>query len=238
MSNARKSITMVAVLAALSSCLSCYGITIITAGDPWNSGSWAKDDGFMPDLHGVSTVSFGSDGGKDDNYINIHFTEGKGPGYTGLYTTDPNFISSLIGDPSRKDVSFRFKQDATSPVSDIGLYFRSNNGDLWIAGLTPSITAGWATYNYSLVNSLYAGSTAWTQETGSGSLSDDASRVGEFGVWFFGGDGQSIGVDYIQMSYTVPEPETVWLLMAALASLGITFRGRVGEAVRSVMKRS
>jgi len=140
-----------------------------------------------------------------------------------------------------RDVSFKFK-DISGEPAELGLYFASANGDKWGLALwtTPSTgqepTSAWTTYTVG----GFPLSANWYDLTGSAqaALATDMTDVAAFGLYLSGGNNQVFGLGDMQLSYTVPEPETVWLILAALASLGITCRSRIGNAARSFAKRS
>jgi hypothetical protein len=41
----------------------------------------------------------------------------------------------------------------------------------------------------------------------------------------------------MELTLVVPEPETVWMILIVLASLGLTFRGRLSEIAGMIKAR-
>ena len=63
-----------------------------------------------------------------------------------------------------------------------------------------------------------------------GVFADDWQSVTEFGLELWGANGGGADryrIDNFEITSAVPEPETVWMIMMVLASLGLTFRGRL-----------
>lgn len=109
------------------------------------------------------------------------------------------------------------------------------------------------TLNYNFTQPAPAGSTLYTAYiggasawTGSGTFALDFANVTEFGIQLLG------SVDATTHRYqldnflltgvyfnagAVPEPETVWMIVMVLASLGITFRRQLTDVVGQAMAR-
>jgi hypothetical protein len=62
--------------------------------------------------------------------------------------------------------------------------------------------------------------------------------VTEFGFEVAGGSYSGLQeYEISDVQFTVPEPETVWMILMVLASLGITFRSRLMELAGQVKAR-
>jgi len=142
------------------------------------------------------------------------------------------------------DLAVKFTFDPANVVPDIGngglgLYFVSGL-NLWnLNNVITPITTGPQTYT---INIGLASN--WTPAFGN--VADWASaftNITEFGFLVngpMGVDQQLYTFSDIQLTsqtLSVPEPETVWMIMMVLASLGLTFRSRIGELAGQVKAR-
>jgi len=129
---------------------------------------------------------------------------------------------------------------SVDPVA-LQFYFMSGAGDMWVAqGL--NLVAGPSTYTFNIGTSgnwLHSPffNTGMTWDTG-------FANVTEIGFEVFGQNGfvtQDYQFSNMEMgpvaSLSVPEPETVWMIMMVLASLALTFRSRLGELAGQVKAR-
>jgi len=116
------------------------------------------------------------------------------------------------------------------------LYFVGNgNQYIYSASLTQPVTNQLTHYSF-----LIGSATDWfgTNNT----FNADFNNVSQIGLQFY----ESLGASdsYIQLSnfelngqLQVPEPETVWMIVMVLASLAVTFRGRLSEMAGQVKAR-
>jgi hypothetical protein len=65
----------------------------------------------------------------------------------------------------------------------------------------------------------------------------DFASVDQFGIELIGSSGGLRRYDLDNFQFTVPEPETVWMILIVLASLGLTFRGRLSEIAGMIKAR-
>jgi hypothetical protein len=155
-------------------------------------------------------------------------------------TAQPYFV----GDYSARGganlaLTFTFNPVQVVPDSGNGglrLYF-VNEGRSWssVTSITPVLT-GPQTYN------VFIGSAAnWTPDGNyAASWGTDFQSIDSIGFLVTGPNGGTIQ-EYqfydMQLQLIVPEPETVWMIMMVLASLGLTFRGRLGGIAAQVKAR-
>jgi hypothetical protein len=73
--------------------------------------------------------------------------------------------------------------------------------------------------------------------TGADNFLADFASVDQFGIELIGSSGGLRRYDLDNFQFTVPEPETVWMILIVLASLGLTFRGRLSEIAGMIKAR-
>lgn len=193
-------------------------------------------------------------GGGSGGYLGLQFSSTLTPTpqdailYISSSTVSPTsgyqFTGNMLGAGGDLTISFKFNA-FNNPVNTSGglqLYFKGANlNSTWLYDLTALApqSPGWVTISTPL--SVYSGS-GWNvlnPGSGAGTYTDwqsDWANVSEFGFFIAKnnqyGTAPLFGLDDIVL--TVPEPETVWLIGMALASLAITFRGKVIHVVRAV----
>lgn len=162
------------------------------------------------------------------------------PGDSYQFTGDFGSIVGLYA-------SFKFRafNDPVNPTEGLQLYFKGATRT-WLYDVTlqaASTPPGWVTISAPL--GVYGGSGWSIWNFGVGTYSEwqtDFANVTEFGILVAKdpslGSTPLYGLDDVVLTQVVPEPETVWLLMAALASLAVTFRGRIGATVRRALNRA
>jgi hypothetical protein len=130
-------------------------------------------------------------------------------------------------------MTFRFLAETHAP-STMQMWFRSDASGaerIWSYNLSGPTTVGvWTWYSVPL-GTFGPG---WTLWSGSGSAQSDflldLTGVDWIGLRLVRNGSilaQNYGLDDVKLM--VPEPETIWLMIAALLSLGVTFRGRLSE---------
>ena len=236
---ARKRIALLGtVIVVLVLAGNSFAAPTIGSIETWDSGTagWVLDNRGNPNIAPLSNPS---------DYLQLTFQGGGSPRDAVMYTTTPGFIGNWYAMQSDFTVLFSIKAEQVAP-SSLGLYFHNANGNEWVYYLTPP-TAG-NTKAYSLATSLLSlkDYNQWqnlTLNVGAVDLAtwaSDFSSIDRFGIYLlenagFGSD-ESYALDNLRLM--VPEPESVWLIIAALASLGVTFRGKMRETVRGLIKRS
>lgn len=214
------------------------------------ANDWGIKSGFI----GGGTLQ--PSGGGAGGYLGVQFSSNAIPQDAILYvssntqspTNGYQFTGNMGGVFGDLAISFKFNA-FNNPVNSLGglqLYFKGANlNSTWIYDLTALSpqTPGWVTISTPL--NVYGGS-GWnvvSPGSGTGSLTDwqnDWSNVSEFGFLITKNNtfysGPVFGLDDIVL--TVPEPETVWLVLAALASLGLTFRSRIGDTLKGLVSRA
>ena len=219
-----------------------YGSPTIGASENWNGATDVRNWGL--DTFGNSagvTTALGSD------YLTLSLDPTAGGGgvssskegalYAGTGTHSADFTGNFLTYGSDLPVSFRFAALNSDP-SSLALYFQGG-GQTWLAYLDAPVgnNYNWVTYRVSVNNASW-GLTDGTDDSQTALLTD-LSSVTRFGVYVASSayeGSQQYALDDFTLS--VPEPDTVWLIAAALASLGITFRGKAGGFVRGVLKRA
>jgi len=148
----------------------------------------------------------------------------------------PNYIGNYAEAGNDLSLSFRFNAQDAQP-NTLALYFQSSSGNEWIYELnSPLPSDGWVNYRVPVNGVLWG---ILYQPNTSSSFYSDFSTVTRFGLYVitdpsFGGT-QNFGLDNFQL--VVPEPETVWLMIAAMLSMGVTFRGKLGSLAAQVRNR-
>jgi len=174
--------------------------------------------------------------------LQLTFTAGGPPRSAVMYTSNGNFIGSYFGQPADFAVHFTVAAYSATP-STLGLYFHNGNGNEWTYGLTTPPAGSMTAYSLSTALQDYNNWQNLTLISGNVDLATwqaDFSNIDRFGIYVLENSGfsgtETYGLDNLNLS--VPEPEAVWLILAALASLGVTFRGKVGETVRGLIARA
>ncbi|MEI6168184.1 MAG: hypothetical protein WCS52_13430 [bacterium] len=115
-------------------------------------------------------------------------------------------------------------------------YFKSGS-DIWYAtGLDYVTGLGPQTYSFNIGSeSVWAagGVNAQTWAQGFGDVTEIGFDV--LGANYNGN--QTFTFSGMELTQVVPEPETVWMIMMVLASLALTFRGRLGGIAAQVKAR-
>jgi hypothetical protein len=205
--------------------------------ETWDSG----DAGWVLDDRGNSGIGMANPA----DYLQLTFTGGGSPRDAVMYTADPDFTGNYYAMQADFTVLFSVKAAQVAP-SSLGLYFHNANGNEWVYYLTPPTAGNTKAYSLSTSLSSLGNYGLWQNLTLNAGAIDlatwtsDFSSVDRFGIYVlenagFGGI-ESYELDNLRLM--VPEPEAIWLVFAALASLGVTFRGKVSETVRGLIKRS
>jgi hypothetical protein len=170
--------------------------------------------------------------------VSITFTSsGPGPavriGDTGEY-----FSGNFASYGSALSVNFMLESLDVVP-NTLNLYFKTAT-DVWTSRTTIDLNG--MALNSATPYSFAIGSiNNWDWESGSGSqtFADGFSQVTEFGFELVGGAyyGSIQEYKFSDVQFTVPEPETYWMILMVLASLGITFRSRLMELAGQVKAR-
>jgi hypothetical protein len=166
----------------------------------------------------------------------INFTgNGLGPavrlGDTGSAFTG-DFAS--IG-PNNLVVNFTVMSLDVVPNS-LNLYFKSG-ANVWNSNVILDLTG--MTVGVASSYSIFIGAaSAWYQYAGASTFSDSFEAVSEFGFELVGGNyALAQRYEISDVYFSVPEPETVWMILVVLISLGITFRMRLMELGKQALAR-
>lgn len=140
----------------------------------------------------------------------------------------------VLGQPKTTFISLDFYTYQGSAPTTLQLFFTSSSTPLalWVVDLQPPAVAGWQTYT------AYMTSSQWYDYNFSGGAFNSAIvDVDEIGIRFqylTTANNQVIGIDNFRRGYAVPEPGTFAALGFAFASMGLTFRRRLNEAVAKI----
>ena len=160
-----------------------------------------------------------------------------------IYATNGVQGGAYVGDyyDVGADLSVTFQYRGTDQPDSLSLYFfDTTTQQAWIYNLgSPAASGSFATYQVA-VNTV-----TWTllsdpSNLGVSYFSTAFSSVDQFGFYIVE-NGVNAGspqiYDLTGLVLAVPEPETIWLMMAVLLSLVITFRGRLGEMAGQMKRR-
>jgi hypothetical protein len=212
---------------------SAYAVPSLSYIEQWGSAGgqgWVSDG----DIASISSPS---------GALLINFNAQLGnPPFEGIVRTggaapSDNFVGDYLN-TGVGSVQFNFSATAANPAA-LALYFKSTvSGNEWAYNLTPgspSYTVGISTMG------------SWQGQNG---LFDDADFLADItGISWIGlflrqsGEGPSEyqldDFHFLPMGGegAVPEPETIWMLLAVVVSLGITYRGRVIDVVGQLKTR-
>lgn len=201
---------------------------------------WGTGDNPDP-VWGVTDLSLpsGSPSSSGSSSVTLTFPTGWGSPAASLSTTVNNYQGNYGALGSGLTVKFDFNPQDVAPLADGGLqfYFQSG-GNTWYAnGATTPLVTGNQTYRFNI-----GSASAWTP--GIGNLADWATafaNVQEIGFTVNGPNSGASPQIYtfsnIELFLSVPEPETLWMIVMVLASLGITFRGRLAEVAGQIKAR-
>ena len=164
------------------------------------------------------------------NTAQLRFVGGGAAPDAWIYAKGGNFVGDLTGYGVNLNVNFTFNSIDVAPnqTPNAGLYvfFLAGNGDLWSYSLAAPVTTG---INYYGVN-IGSGNGWTTTNTPLSSFWSDLSSVSQFGFEVVGGNlNADQRYQFSDVYFSIPEPETVWMMLAVLASLAITFRSRLME---------
>lgn len=202
---------------------SSWGGNALSEVSPFGDGSYTTINS-LTGGGGGATISFTGDG----FFPAVRVTD-QGANFSG------NFISPDPNNPSSLFVTFTFVAQTVTPYS-LNLYFKSTNLNEWRSSTTLSL-AGLAV-GTPTVFTMNITENQWIPY-GGGDIATDYANVKEFGFELFGGNypNQPQSYQFYDVYFSVPEPETVWMILVVLASLGMTFRVRLGELVGQVKAR-
>ena len=153
-----------------------------------------------------------------------------------VYTEAADFIgkgyTTIAGvGPDQLNIHFTLTSPDVAPNPyGLAFYFKSADGDVWYAAKDAVQAKNAQDYSIFIGNeSAWVSAIGNTIHTGLEGWSD-FSDIKEIGFELLGGNYGGIqNYEFSNIYLTVPEPETVWMILAVLVSLGITFRKQIGE---------
>lgn len=209
---------VVGVVAALMFARVVPATPVIPYLQDWNSGlteGWVYSGGANASMANSGTelaITF-------TDFDDIVVRSGNGdPAYSGDYAS----LGIGLG------VEFDFVAGAQTPLSTMVYLQSTYNGGasrIYAYDVTSRVLAN--TTNPIKINIGSGG--GWVNIQGSGTFSQDLLSVDWIGIYVASGFGAATyNLDNWQFAEVpVPEPETVWMILAVMLSLGITFRGRL-----------
>jgi len=215
---------------------------VLDTPEEWTAGDQGWD---VQSIVGANVSVANS--GTADPYLRITFdAQGEGnPGSAEIFAdsgaSSGNFVGGYYGDVLA--ARFRFYADETLPSSAAGslaLYFyNATSGRTWQYNLSnPAAVQTWTWYEVSFSS---VGASAWhTAAPGytEAEFISDLGAVNWIGLYIsrFGTTAaEHYGLDDFEL--TIPEPGTIWVLLAAMVPMAVTFRGRLAEVLRKVRAR-
>jgi hypothetical protein len=233
-----KNILQIVVLSVVFAAMSSYGAPTLGFTESWSSGTqdWnSSDPGYidnggnslrltLPDSPAYSSTIWADSGSSGEKF-------------TGSFSG----ISGLV-DVNNLAVEFKIKteNDYNSSPGNLGMYFVSGSHTYYykpVVSLNQPAPGAFKTIN------LFIGNVSYWNNYDGGTFTTDFGAVDQFGFSFVGGPTEGMThpiylTDLQLLEETpVPEPETVWMILMVLASLGITFRSRLMELAGQVKAR-
>lgn len=155
-----------------------------------------------------------------------------------IQTTDPDWsgnysAAGIGGGPAPTTIKFNFTTlNYSEAPLELGVYFVTDGGNKWLYSLA---TPGYGPFDVRI--DTYAG---WVSQGPFGldgtQFLLDITDIYTIGLYFQGGAGG--GTFYADdFEIGVPEPETVWMILAVLLSLGVTFRSQLAGMAGQVKAR-
>jgi hypothetical protein len=210
----------------------CHATPII-----WDSSYWGYEDTYTYDTSGMDDSSLPaiptlSPGYNSGGVVRFGFAgDGVSPAVM-IGSSNVNFSEDFSSKGPDLGVRFTFTSITpdVNPYS-LNLYFKAGGQtyiSTWHAYL--SSVAGPTTFDIGIADAAN-----WNNMDNFVSI---FQSVTEFGFEVAGGSYSGLQeYEISDVQFTVPEPETVWMILMVLASLGITFRSRLMELAGQVKAR-
>ncbi len=164
---------------------------------------------------------------------NLNFTidtVGGFPGDGWVHTVDSSFTGNYLSDVGPTAI-VNFNFIGSSSADQLSLYFYSSDDNAtWYYPL--SVSDGYHSV-------LIGNSSGWVSFDAAPDYSLAIQDVDRIGIYVLN---ENTGpfvyqLDDFEITFAVPEPETVWMFVAVLVSLGITFRARISELAGQMKAR-
>jgi hypothetical protein len=207
----------------------CFATPVIGDASYW--GNDLQSYSYGPSVNDIDGLSFYDVSATSGRAVTFGFT---GPGNSPtvmLGSTADNFSGNFGSKGSSLGVKFTFSTQTLDVYpAQLNLYFVSG-GNYYISTWHEYFsTTGSSTFNVDI-----ASAANWQNMDNFTAL---FSSVTEFGFEVAGASYSGLQEYQIQdVEFTVPEPETVWMILMVLASLGITFRSRLMDLAGQVKAR-
>lgn len=240
-----KKILQIMVLSVVLAAMSSYG----TPQLGWTE-NWASGLGTGGAWNGTGTPTTTLDNGGSS----LRLTMPDQPTTTGSIWADSNssggkFTGSFVGLGAGDNLTVEFKikteNDYNDQSGNLGMYFIGGAGGIthtWYYTPVASLNQPVQGTGYKTIDLVIGNASYWNNYFGATFLTDFAA-VTEFGFTFVGGPTENmthpIYLTDLKLldGVPVPEPETVWMMVMVLASLALTFRGRLADLGNQVKAR-
>jgi hypothetical protein len=205
-----------------------YGTVIV------QQEAWGTDEaGWALGASSLASLAQTNIGGAHGGVLQLTLSD---LGYAYVDATESSAASRFVGDlytpySGQLAVSFDFRAVQGDAPSTFYMSMWSGNGTReWRHYFTGVETTDWVTYGFNMSDALQ-----WSPEDGGTFLSDfmDVDKISLF-VLDSAGSSQ---YQFDNFTYTVPEPETVWMILAVVMSMAITFRGQLVKVFSGIKSR-
>jgi hypothetical protein len=194
---------------------------------------------------GLSGATFTHDPGQGNpgDAMTVDATVGAGifvdRAYADSGSSGGNFAGNVdytqyLSQPRSQFISFDFFNYSLAAPSGLQVFFTSTShaGALWVYNLGGPFSSGWNSFSVPM-----AQDGNWVDlNFAPGSFASAIADVDEIGIriQYRQNEANEYRIDNFRRGYEVPEPGTMAALGFAFASMGITFRRRLNEAVAKV----
>lgn len=232
----KKQILKTVIILVFAVAIKSYATPSLNSPGLWtdaNAGWTVTNAPFSNPSSGATEVATGN------TTARILFTGGGLAPRARLYTTGTDFTQNLLG-TAAQSINFKLISEEfvlNQSIGSLNMYFVGGGGTWTYQFASPS------TIGSSLLEANIGSQGAWFLSSGAGTYAAAIGAVSEFGFIITGANefsDQHFGVQDVTFSSelaTVPEPETVWMILMVLASLGLTFRGRLADIVGQIKAR-
>lgn len=234
----KSAITLIAIM--MMTAMVCRVGAVPVLGETWTlqGTGWGTATllGSDPSPAGVSMTN------PNATSMMMTFAAGGASPYASISSANAYFTGNFSGFGNNLQVTYTFNalDVAPNPVGGLQMYFASGTDIWWANNITTPLSTGSGTYSFLIGQAsdwtadIFNGATPWATAWGA---------VSSFGFAVNGPNQlsqQRYTFSDIQFSeyVSVPEPETVWMLLLVIVSLGVTFRARLATLVREYRARA
>ena len=215
-----------------------FGSPALYSPEQWGNAPSIEGWGYFQDSGAAASTPLSTSGGS--LLINLGTDIGGGAVIGSVYadvgSTSGRFVGDLLSGGPQLNVNFKLKNlgAESSNFSSLNLYFTTGTGHLWVhEDYQSSILNSPVDYTFNIGN---RNSSFWHAQ-GDYVFSTDFLDVATLGLQLTGASGGSRQYELYDFQFTVPEPETVWMILMVLGSLAVVFRSRMGEMLAQLRAR-